>query len=141
MKKELEELLMEIDIAQMFYSSQRNFAIENVEIIRTDYKVDSKQLMSLSVFAGIAAKLGRDLRSKIMDALRLYNNISFFSLSKYQYWGFDKRMKFVIKLLDHEISNMELIKRAADERSKKVISSGINSHLDSLFRKYKEATV
>ena len=121
---------MEIDIAQMIYISQRNLAIENVEIIRTD-KSDSYQLMSLSVYAGIAAKFGRNLRSKIMDAFRLYNNISFFSLSKYQYWGFDKRMKFMIKLLDHEISDMELIKRAADERCKKVISNG----------KYKEAII
>jgi hypothetical protein len=131
--KKLEEILMKIDVAQMIYISQRNLAVENVEIIRTDYKSDSYQLMSLSVCAGVAAKFGRDLRSKIMDALRLYNNISFFSLSKYQYWGFDERMKFVIKLLDHEISNMELIKRAADERCKKVISSRINSHLDNLF--------
>lgn len=140
--KKLENILMEIDIAQMFYSSQRNSAVKTVrEIQENGNKADLGQLMSLSVFAGVSAKAGRDLKAKIMDALRAYNNISFFSLAKYQYWGLDKRVKLVIKELDYEISEMEKIEKAADEGSKKAISNGINSHFDKLFGKYKAATV
>lgn len=135
--KKLENILMEIDIAQMFYSSQRNSAVKTVrEIQENGNKADLGQLMSLSVFAGVSAKAGRDLKAKIMDALRAYNNISFFSLAKYQYWGLDKRVKLVIKELDYEISEMEKIEKAADEGSKKAISNGINSHFDKLFGKY-----
>ena len=140
--EKLENILMEIDIAQMFYSSQRDSAVKTVrEIQENGNKADLGQLMSLSVFAGVAAKAGRDLRSKIMDALRAYEKISYFSLSKYQYWGLDKRVKLVVKKLDHEISEMEKIEKAADEGSKKAISNGINSHFDKLFGKYKAATV
>lgn len=140
--KEIEKILMEIDIAQMFYSSQRDSAVKIVrEIQENGNKANLDQLMSLSVFAGVAAKAGRDLKAKIMDALRAYNNISFFSLSKYQYWGLDKRVKLLLKKLDHEISEMEKIEKAANESSKKAISNGINSHFDKLFGKYKAATV
>lgn len=140
--KEIEKILMEIDIAQMFYSSQRDSAVKIVrEIQENGNKANLDQLMSLSVFAGVAAKAGRDLKAKIMDALRAYNNISFFSLSKYQYWGLDKRVKLLLKKLDHEISEMKKIEKAANESSKKAISNGINSHFDKLFGKYKAATV
>ena len=140
--KEIEEILMDIDISQMLYSSQRNSAVEAVkEIQNNDNKAGLGQLMSLSISAGLAVKTGRDLKAKIMDALRAYNNISFFSLAKYQYWGLDKRVKLVIKELDYKISEMEKIEKAADEGSKKAISNGINSHFDKLFGKYKAATV
>ena len=140
--KKLENILMEIDINQMLYISQRDSTVKTIrEIQENGNKADIGQLMSLSVFAGVTVKTGRDLKAKIMDALRAYNNISFFSLTKYQYWGLDKRVKLVIEKLDHEISEMEKIEKAADEGSKKAISNGINSHFDKLFGKYKAATV
>lgn len=140
--KEIEEILMDIDISQMLYSSQRDSAVKTVrEIQENDNKADWGQLMSLSISAGLAVKTGRDLRSKVMDAIRVYKKISFFSLSKYQYWGLDKRAMVVIKKLDHEISKLEKIEKVADEGNKKAISNGINSYFDKLFGKYKEATV
>ena len=140
--KKLEEILMDIDIYQMHYSSQRDSAVKTVrEIQKNDNKADWGQLMSLSISAGLAVKTGRDLRCKVMDAIRVYKKISFFSLSKYQYWGLDKRAMVVIKKLDHEISKLEKIEKVADEGNKKAISNGINSYFDKLFGKYKEATV
>lgn len=140
--KEIEEILMDIDISQMLYSSQRDSAVKTVrEIQENDNKADWGQLMSLSISAGLAVKTGRDLRSKVMDAIRTYKKISFFSLSKYQYWDLDKRAMVVVKKLDHEISEMERLEKAADEGNKKAISNGINSYFDKIFGKYKETTV
>lgn len=140
--KEIEEILMDIDISQMLYSSQRDSAVKTVrEIQENDNKADWGQLMSLSISAGLAVKTGRDLRSKVMDAIRVYKKISFFSLSKYQYWDLDKRAMVVVKKLDHEISEMERLEKIADEGNKKAISNGINSYFDKIFGKYKETTV
>lgn len=140
--EKLENILMGIDISQMFYSSQKDSVVKTVrEIQKNDNKADWSQLMSLSISAGLAVKTGRDLRSKVMDALRAYKEISFFSLRKYQYWGLDKRVMIVIKKLDHEISELEKIEKAADEGNKKAISNGINSYFDKIFGKYKETTV
>lgn len=140
--KKLEEILMDIDIYQMHYSSQRDSAVKTVrEIQKNDNKADWGQLMSLSISAGLAVKTGRDLRSKVMDAIRVYKKISFFSLSKYQYWGLDKRAMVVVKKLDHEISEMERLEKIADEGNKKAISNGINSYFDKIFGKYEETTV
>lgn len=140
--KEIEEILMDIDISQMFYSSQRDSAVKTVrEIQENDNKADWSQLVSLSFSAGLAVKTGRELRSKVIDAIRAYKKISFFSLSKYKYWDLDKRAMVVVKKLDHEISEMKRLEKIADEGNKKIISDGINSHFDKLFGKYEAATV